>query len=182
MSFQTGLSGLNSAARDLDVVGNNVANANVTGFKGSRAQFAEVMATSLNGGGSNSIGIGTKIATVAQDFTQGTISVTNTGVVAAVHTAGAGPRPLRVVDTMSNDELFVSASAGWTIEKLTTADHIASRRWSSAALVATARVRRARRTSPRRPITPSAVARRGDRGSATPSVVRTSRITRMPSA
>jgi large repetitive protein len=43
-----------------------------------------------------------------------TISVTNTGVVAAVHTAGAGPRPLRVVDTMSNDELFVSASAGWT--------------------------------------------------------------------
>lgn len=43
-----------------------------------------------------------------------TISVTNTGVVAAVYTAGAGPRPLRVVDTMSNDELFVSASAGWS--------------------------------------------------------------------
>ena len=43
-----------------------------------------------------------------------TINVTNTGVVAAVHTAGTGPRPLRVVDTMSNDELYVSASAGWS--------------------------------------------------------------------
>jgi flagellar hook protein FlgE len=84
MSFQTGLSGLNSDARDLDVVGNNVANANVTGFKGSRAQFAEVMATSLNGGGSNSIGIGTKVATVAQDFTQGTISVTNNPLDVAI--------------------------------------------------------------------------------------------------
>ena len=84
MSFQTGLSGLNSAARELDVVGNNVANANVTGFKGSRAQFAEVMASSLNGGGSNSIGIGTKVATVAQDFTQGTISVTNNPLDVAI--------------------------------------------------------------------------------------------------
>ena len=84
MSFQTGLSGLNSAARELDVVGNNVANANVTGFKGSRAQFAEVMASSLNGGGSNTIGIGTKVATVAQDFTQGTISVTNNPLDVAI--------------------------------------------------------------------------------------------------
>ena len=84
MSFQTGLSGLNSAARDLDVVGNNVANANVTGFKGSRTQFAEVMASSLNGGGSNAIGIGTKVATIAQDFTQGTISITNNPLDVAI--------------------------------------------------------------------------------------------------
>ncbi len=84
MSFQTGLSGLNSAARELDVVGNNVANANVTGFKGSRTQFAEVMASSLNGGGSNAIGIGTKVATIAQDFTQGTISITNNPLDVAI--------------------------------------------------------------------------------------------------
>jgi len=84
MSFQTGLSGLSSAARELDVVGNNVANANVTGFKGSRTQFAEVMASSLNGGGSNAIGIGTKVATIAQDFTQGTISVTNNPLDVAI--------------------------------------------------------------------------------------------------
>jgi len=88
MSFQTGLSGLNSAARDLDVIGNNVSNANVTGFKGSRVQFADVMAASLSGGGSNSIGIGTKVATVAQDFTQGTISVTNNPLDVAISGSG----------------------------------------------------------------------------------------------
>ena len=84
MSFQTGLSGLNSAARNLDVVGNNVANANVTGFKGSRAQFADVMAASLTGGGSNAVGIGPKVGTIAQDFTQGTISVTNNPLDVAI--------------------------------------------------------------------------------------------------
>ena len=43
-----------------------------------------------------------------------TVNVSNTGIAAATFTAGGGPQPLRVVDTMSNDELFVSASAGWT--------------------------------------------------------------------
>jgi flagellar hook protein FlgE len=88
MSFQTGLSGLNSAARDLDVIGNNVANANVTAFKGSRAQFADVMAASLSGGGSNSVGIGIKVASVSQDFTQGTISVTNNPLDVAISGSG----------------------------------------------------------------------------------------------
>jgi len=88
MSFQTGLSGLNSAARNLDVIGNNISNANVTGYKGSRAQFVDVMAASLNGGGSNSVGIGTKVATVAQDFTQGTIGVTNNPLDVAISGSG----------------------------------------------------------------------------------------------
>jgi flagellar hook protein FlgE len=77
MSFQTGLSGLNSASRNLDVIGNNVANAGVSGFKSSRVQFADVFAASLNGGGTGPVGIGSKVSTVTQDFTQGTISVTN---------------------------------------------------------------------------------------------------------
>ena len=58
MSFQTGLSGLNSASRNLDVIGNNVANAGVSGFKSSRVQFADVFAASLNGGGTGPVGIG----------------------------------------------------------------------------------------------------------------------------
>jgi flagellar hook protein FlgE len=58
--------------------------AGAAGFKGSRTQFAEVMASSLNGGGSNAIGIGTKVATIAQDFTQGTISVTNNPLDVAI--------------------------------------------------------------------------------------------------
>ncbi len=42
MSFQQGLSGLSSSSKTLEVIGNNVANANTVGFKQSQAVFAEV--------------------------------------------------------------------------------------------------------------------------------------------
>ena len=61
MSFQQGLSGLNAAAKNLDAIGNNVANANTVGFKQSQAQFADVYANSLNGGGGSQVGIGVKV-------------------------------------------------------------------------------------------------------------------------
>ena len=73
MSFQQGLSGLNGAAKSLDVIGNNIANASTVGFKGSQAQFADVYANSLNGAGGNQAGIGTKVSQIAQQFTQGNI-------------------------------------------------------------------------------------------------------------
>ena len=64
MSFQQGLSGLNAAARNLDVIGNNVANSNTVGFKGSRAIYADVYAASLSGSGGAEIGIGTSVAAI----------------------------------------------------------------------------------------------------------------------
>ena len=73
MSFQQGLSGLNGAAKALDVIGNNIANASTVGFKGSQAQFADVYANSLNGAGGNQAGIGSKVSQIAQQFTQGNI-------------------------------------------------------------------------------------------------------------
>jgi flagellar hook protein FlgE len=72
MGFQQGLSGLNAAARNLDVIGNNVANTNTVGAKSARAEFADLYANSLLGGGNNSIGIGVTLSDVAQQFTQGT--------------------------------------------------------------------------------------------------------------
>ncbi|VVE70609.1 flagellar hook protein FlgE [Pandoraea captiosa] len=77
MAFSTGLSGLNAASKDLDVVGNNVANAATVGFKQGQAQFADIYANSLFGAGNNTVGIGTRVAAVAQQFTQGDITVTN---------------------------------------------------------------------------------------------------------
>ncbi|MDP2785820.1 MAG: flagellar basal body protein, partial [Sulfurimicrobium sp.] len=47
MGFQTGLSGLNTSSKNLDVIGNNVANSGTVGFKTSQAQFADVFAASL---------------------------------------------------------------------------------------------------------------------------------------
>lgn len=77
MSFQQGLSGLNAASKSLEVIGNNVANASTVGFKQSQVVFADVYASSLAGGGASQVGIGTKLAQVAQQFTQGNLSTTN---------------------------------------------------------------------------------------------------------
>src|SRR5919112_2198321 len=88
MGFQTGLSGLNAAAKNIDIIGNNVANSNTVGFKGSRAVFADVFASSLAGTGSSNIGIGTKVASVQQEFTQGNISVTNNPLDIAINGRG----------------------------------------------------------------------------------------------
>ena len=88
MSFTQGLSGLNAASKGLEVIGNNVANASTVGFKGSQAQFADVFAASLGGAGVSQIGIGAKLATVAQQFTQGNISVTNNTLDMAINGPG----------------------------------------------------------------------------------------------
>ncbi|BCM25458.1 flagellar hook protein FlgE [Methyloradius palustris] len=89
MSFQQGLSGLNAASKSLDVTGNNIANANTVGFKQSRAEFADVYANSLNGGGSNTqIGIGTKVATIQTQFTQGNITNTTNSLDLAINGGG----------------------------------------------------------------------------------------------
>lgn len=88
MSFQQGLSGLNAAAKNLDVIGNNVANSATVGFKQSQAQFADVYANSLTGAGGSQVGIGTKVMTVAQQFTQGNITSTNNPLDIAINGGG----------------------------------------------------------------------------------------------
>ena len=88
MGFQQGLSGLNAAARNLEVIGNNVANASTVGFKSSRAQFADVYANTLAGSTVGAIGIGTRVATVAQMFTQGNVTTTNNPLDVAINGEG----------------------------------------------------------------------------------------------
>jgi len=88
MGFQQGLSGLNGAAKNLDVIGNNIANASTVGFKSSATQFADVYATSLYGAGGLQVGIGSKVADVAQQFIQGNISTTNNPLDLAISGEG----------------------------------------------------------------------------------------------
>jgi flagellar hook protein FlgE len=88
MSFQQGLSGLNAAARNLDVIGNNVANNGTVGAKVARAEFSDAFANSLGGSGSNQIGIGVTVSSVAQQFTQGDIATTNNPLDVAIDGAG----------------------------------------------------------------------------------------------
>ncbi len=88
MGFQTGLSGLNASSKNLDVIGHNIANGNTTGFKYSRAEFSELVASSIGAGGGNNAGLGVALDTVAQQFTQGNLSITGNALDVAVNGAG----------------------------------------------------------------------------------------------
>jgi len=88
MSFQQGLSGLNVMSKSLDVIGNNIANANTYGAKSSRAEFADMYASALNGAGTNNVGIGVQLASVSQQFTQGNITATENPMDVAINGGG----------------------------------------------------------------------------------------------
>ncbi|WP_427911956.1 flagellar hook protein FlgE [Ramlibacter sp. MMS24-I3-19] len=76
MSFQQGISGLNAAARNLEVIGNNIANANTVGAKASRAEFADVYANAALHQVTAMPGMGVQVAAIAQQFGQGSIRST----------------------------------------------------------------------------------------------------------
>jgi flagellar hook protein FlgE len=88
MSFEQGLSGLNASSKNLDVIGNNISNASTVGFKQATTQFADVYANSVYGSGGLQNGIGTKVAAVAQQFTQGNTTVTNNPLDVAINGDG----------------------------------------------------------------------------------------------
>ncbi len=69
MGFGQALSGLNAASQHLDVIGNNIANANTVGFKAGSVSFADVYASSR-------IGLGVQVAAINQRFTTGNLEVT----------------------------------------------------------------------------------------------------------
>ncbi len=88
MPFRVAISGLKAASADLRVIGNNVANAGTTGFKGSRAEFADVYAATGTGLQGNAIGSGVRLARVAQQFDQGNVEFTGNGLDLAINGEG----------------------------------------------------------------------------------------------
>ena len=89
MSFQTGLSGLSASSQSLDVIGNNIANANTVGMKSSRGEFSDLVASAIGAGGNSSTaGIGTAVATISQNFSQGNINITGNSLDVAINGGG----------------------------------------------------------------------------------------------
>lgn len=84
MAFNIGLSGIRAASTDLEVRGNNVANASTTGFKESRAEFGDVYTTTLLGTGTKPVGSGVMVDNVRQKFSQGNISGTGQALDMAI--------------------------------------------------------------------------------------------------
>lgn len=88
MVFGTALSGIQAASKDLEVTGNNIANAGTIGFKSSRAEFADVYANNFYGSGSMAIGSGVRLASITQAFDQGDFTYTNSGLDLAISGGG----------------------------------------------------------------------------------------------
>lgn len=88
MPFRIALSGLNAASTDLEVTGNNIANSATNGFKESRAEFADLYASSIQDTSSNAVGQGVRVSRVAQQFSQGTIDFTSNNLDLAISGQG----------------------------------------------------------------------------------------------
>ncbi len=74
MSFYTALTGLNGSQADISATSNNIANVATTGYKRSKAEFGDIFATSPLQNSSSSIGSGTILKGIKQQFTQGNVS------------------------------------------------------------------------------------------------------------
>lgn len=86
-SLYSGASGMRSHQTRLDVIGNNIANVNTTGFKSGRAEFKDALSQTLQGGTSTTdhkhdtnpvqVGTGVNLATIFNDFRQGALRMTD---------------------------------------------------------------------------------------------------------
>jgi flagellar hook protein FlgE len=83
-SFSIALSGLTASTSDLDITANNIANADTVGFKGSRAEFADVYASGAVNLNTSVTGEGVRLADTAQQFTQGNISTSSSNLDLAI--------------------------------------------------------------------------------------------------
>ncbi len=114
-SMYAAVSGLRSHQTMMDVVGNNIANVNTHGFKKSQTIFQDVLSQTLNGagapteelGGTNpaQVGLGARVATIAQNMAQGSLQVTGRDLDMAIEGDG-----FFMVD-VGGEELFTRAGA-----------------------------------------------------------------------
>jgi len=86
--FSTALSALNATSTAIDVTGNNLANMDTTGFKGSDMAFSDLISQSIGNGGGTNVGFGTGQPLSIQDFSQGAIQSETSPLDAAIQGNG----------------------------------------------------------------------------------------------
>lgn len=112
MSFNTALSGLNAAQADLNVKSHNIANVSTTGFKGSRAEFADVYAVSA-GSSKTTIGSGVSVSNVAQQFTQGNLEFSANSLDMAISGGGF----FALAPDATSDQIEYSRAGAFSVNK-----------------------------------------------------------------
>lgn len=111
-SFYSGLSGLDSHATAMRVIGDNIANLHTTGFKSSTAHFEDVLGVSLTGvSGGNQTGAGVKVAAVDANFIQGSLMTTDVSTDVAVNGKG-----FFIVEDALSEELFYTRAGHFHID------------------------------------------------------------------
>jgi len=80
-----GVSGINSNGNAMNIIGDNVANANTIGFKSSRAVFFDLLSADVGG---SKIGLGSRLAASNRLFVQGGVETTNSATDLAVQGRG----------------------------------------------------------------------------------------------
>ena len=98
-SLFSALSGLSAHQQWIDVIGNNIANSNTTGYKSTRATFSSAFAQTLrfgsaptgNVGGTNplQVGLGVAFGSIDRSFSQG--ALTNTGRIFSSKKSSCSP-------------------------------------------------------------------------------------------
>ncbi len=82
-TLTSGISALKSFSKGLEVIGNNIANVNTTGYKSSSASFADTFSNTLRASSSSTaamqIGTGVQVAGVSTNYSQGSLSSTGKG-------------------------------------------------------------------------------------------------------
>lgn len=107
MSFYTSLSGLKNAQTGLNVIAHNIANAETNGFKRSRAEFADIVASSAFTNPRMIQGMGSTTEAIVQNFSIGPISQTGSALDLAI----SGDGFFSTVSAKTGDVLFTRNGA-----------------------------------------------------------------------
>lgn len=115
MGFNVSLSGINAANADLNVTANNIANVNTTGFKQSRAEFADLFSATSYGLSKNAVGSGVRLTNVAQQFSQGNNEQTGRSLDMAISGEGFFTMTMNGARVYSRAGNFQTDQAGYVI-------------------------------------------------------------------
>jgi len=130
-SLNSGVSGLRAFQTKMDVIGNNIANVDTTGFKSSRATFSEMLSQRIGSGGgsqsspqsSSQVGLGVRLSAIDRDFNQGGLQTTGRQTDLAIEGEGffmvnEGTQPFltRAGNFAFNKEGFLVDQAGRKVQ------------------------------------------------------------------
>jgi flagellar hook protein FlgE len=103
-ALSTALSALNAQSVAIDVVGNNLANLNTTGYKSDSTQFFDLVSQTIGGGAATQIGMGVGTPLTKRVFSQGSIQSSSSALDVAIQGDG-----FLIVKDASNASLYTRA-------------------------------------------------------------------------